>query len=106
MAAPGRWWQWWGRGRRAEELEAGLADEMRFHIEEETRKNLRRGMTPEAARRAAFVRFGGVEALKERTRDEFRPALAQDFWRDMKVGARTMARSPAFAALAILTMGL
>ncbi len=33
---------------------------------------------PGEARRQALVRFGGVEAIKEQTRDEIRPALLED----------------------------
>ena len=64
----------WRRLRYGRTRERGLDDEIRFHIDQQTEKNVRAGMTPEEARRQAFVKFGGVEHLKERTRDEFRPA--------------------------------
>ena len=63
---------------RRDRVEAGLDEEIRFHIEQQTAKNIRAGMTPDEARRQAFVRFGGVEHVKEQTRDEFRPALLED----------------------------
>ena len=56
----------------AHAIEAGLNEEIRFHIDQQTEKNIRAGMTPAEARRQAFVRFGGVEHVKEQTRDEFR----------------------------------
>jgi hypothetical protein len=31
-------------------------------------KNLRSGMTPDEARRQAYIKFGGVERVKESTR--------------------------------------
>ena len=64
-------------------LESGLDDEIRFHVDQQTEKNLRAGMTPQEARRQALIRFGGVEGTRERTRDEIRPALLEDSWRDM-----------------------
>jgi putative ABC transport system permease protein len=92
--------------KRSDDLDRGLNEEIQFHLEQEIQKQMRLGHSPEEARRRAYVRFGGVEPLKERTRDEFRPALLQDFGRDMKVGARMLTRTPAFALAAILTIGL
>jgi predicted permease len=92
--------------KRSDDLDRGLTEEIQFHLEQEIQKQMRLGHGPEEARRRAYVRFGGVEPLKERTRDEFRPAFIQDFGRDMKIGARMLLRAPAFAVAAILTIGL
>jgi predicted permease len=91
---------------RRSQIEDGLNDEIAFHIEEQTAKNIRAGMTPEEARRAALVRFGGVEQVKEATRDEFRAGVLEDFGRDLRYGARVLRRAPGFAIVAILTLGL
>jgi predicted permease len=87
-------------------VEAGLDEEIRFHIDQQTEKNIRAGMTPTEARRRALVRFGGVESVKEQARDEFRPAMFEDFIRDLRYGARILWRVPGFAIVAILTLGL
>jgi hypothetical protein len=55
-----------GRGR----MDAEMDEELRFHIEMATEKNLRAGMSPQEARRQALVAFGGVERFKEKTREE------------------------------------
>jgi putative ABC transport system permease protein len=91
---------------RRSRIEHGLDEEIRFHIEQQTEKNIRAGMTPEDARRAALVRFGGVEQVKEATRDEFRAGMLEDFGRDLRYGARVLLRAPGFAVVAILTLGL
>ena len=96
----------WRRLRYGQHRERGLDQEIRFHIDQQTDKNLRAGMTPDEARRRAFVKFGGVEYLKERTRDEYRPAFLEDFLRDVRYGVRLFLRSRAFAIVAILTLGL
>jgi hypothetical protein len=44
--------------------------------------------------------------VKEQTRDEFRPALVEDFLRDLRYGARVLRRAPGFALVAIITLGL
>lgn len=91
---------------RRREVEDGLAEEIRFHIDQQTEKNIRAGLDPREARRQALIRFGGVERVKERTRDEFRPALLEDFLRDLRYGARVLGRAPGFAMIAIVTLGL
>jgi predicted permease len=90
--------------RRA--VEEGLTEEIRFHLEQQTEKNIRAGMDAGEARRQALIRFGGVEHVKEQTRDEFRPALIEDFVRDLRYGARILRRAPGFALIAIVTLGL
>ena len=45
--------------RRAE-MDRELDEEVRFHLEREIEENVRRGMTPEEARRAAMMSCGGV----------------------------------------------
>ena len=53
-----------------EELDA----ELQFHLEQRTRDYIARGMTPEAARKAAAQRFGDPA----RVRDACAPILAAD----------------------------
>jgi putative ABC transport system permease protein len=96
----------WRRLRYGRTRERGLDDEVRFHLDQQTEKYVRNGLTPEEARRQAFVRFGGVEYLKEHTRDEYRPALLEDFLRDLRYGVRLLVRSKGFAFVSILTLGL
>ena len=91
---------------RRDAVERGLDEEIRFHIDQQTEKNIRAGMNPREARRQAFIKFGGVEQVKEQTRDEFRPALIEDFVRDLRYGARVLRRAPGFALIAIVTLGL
>src|SRR5690606_8832144 len=92
--------------RRAR-VEDGLQDELRFHLEQQTAKNLRAGMSPDAARRRALVSFGGgLERTREQVRDEFRVALLEDVGRDLRYAARSLGRAPAFAIVAILTLGM
>src|SRR5262245_15723933 len=51
-------------------LERELEEEIRSHLEMQIEDNLRQGMSPEDARRAARLRFGGVEQVKETYRDK------------------------------------
>ena len=91
---------------RRDRIEDGLSDEIHFHIDQQTEKNIRAGFDPAEARRQALVKFGGVERVKEQARDEFRPAHVEDFLRDLRYGARVLRRAKSFALVAIGTLGL
>ena len=99
----------WSRIRarlRRGRLENGLDEEIRFHLDQQIDKNLRAGLSPDEARRQAVIRFGGVEGIRERTRDEIRPAWLQDFGRDLRHGTRLLRRAPGFTAAALVTLAL
>jgi predicted permease len=91
------------RGRR---LLESLDDDIRDHIERETRDNLDRGMAPDEARRQAILKFGNVALVKEDTRAIWRrrwlEQLAQDSWYAMRV----LRRRPVYALLSVLTLAL
>jgi putative ABC transport system permease protein len=53
-----------------ERMDADMAEELRFHLDQETGKNLRAGMRPEEARRKALIAFGGLDRFSEETRRE------------------------------------
>jgi hypothetical protein len=55
-----------GKERRDAELAEELESHLQMHIED----NLRAGMTPEEARRAALIQLGGLESVKEAYRDQ------------------------------------
>lgn len=92
--------------RRRGELERGLDEEIRFHIERQAEKHRRGGIAPDEARRRALIDFGGVERARESTRDELRLASIEDLLRDIRHGARALLRAPAFTIAAILTLAL
>jgi putative ABC transport system permease protein len=92
-------------GRRRE-LEDRLEDEILFHVEQQIEKNLRAGLTPDEARRQALIRFGGVEQMRERTRDEFRAAPIEHLARDVRYGLRSLRRHAGFSAMAVLSLAI
>jgi predicted permease len=89
-------------GRQRAELE----EEIRYHIERQAERNVRAGMSPGDARRAAVARFGGVEQAKEAAMDERRPVALDDVVRDLRYGLRTLLRARGFAAISVLTLGI
>ncbi len=90
--------------RSREERE--LAEELAFHIEMETARNLREGMSPAEARRRALVAFGGVEQVRESVRDAWGTRALDSLARDVRYAFRQVARSPGFTAAVVLTLAL
>lgn len=93
---------WGGRARRERELAAEFESHLEMHIDD----NLRAGMTADEARRAALVKFGGMESAKESMRDGWTLVWLETAWQDVRYGARGLRRSPAFAVTAILSLTL
>lgn len=86
--------------------ERELDEELRFHLERAEAEKVRRGMSRSEAARAARLEIGGVESVKERVRGERGTRWLEDLGKDLVFGLRTLRRSPAFAAAAILTLAL
>ena len=63
-------------------------------------------MSPADAKAAALRAFGGIEQRKEEVRDTRRVSWLIDGVRDVRHGVRLLARSPMFAAAAILSLGI
>src|SRR5205085_3755359 len=91
---------------RRDRVERELADELQLHIELEQQKNERLGMLPNDARRAALLRFGGVERYKEEARDARGVRVLETMAQDFRYALRAMRKTPAFTAVVVLTLGL
>jgi predicted permease len=90
---------------RRDAIDAEVNEELRFHVEMETRANIERGMAPVEARRAALLDLGGVTQTKEAVR-EVRTIWLDSTWQDVKYAVRRLRREPGFATTAILTLAL
>jgi len=90
--------------RRAQERE--MDDEMRFHIEMEAAELQRMGLPPAEAHRRALATFGGVQRHKEEGRESRGGAWVEDFLRDARYSFRSLARSPGYTAVVVLTLAL
>src|SRR5262249_34854841 len=63
-----------------------------------------RGMTPEQARRAALVRFGGPTHVMEHNREQRSLSMIENAVRDVRYALRALHKYPAFSLVAIGTL--
>ncbi len=57
-------------------------------------ENIRAGMPPDEAQRAARIELGGVEQVKEQVRDSRTGAFLDSLLQDLRFALRQMRRSP------------
>jgi len=87
-------------------VERELSDELRFHIERETEKYERMGLSRADAERRARLAFGGIERAKEASRDNRGTVLIESTLQDLRYALRGLRSKPAFTAGVVLTLGL
>ncbi len=80
--------------------------ELDAHLAMATQENIRRGMTPEEAARAARVRLGGDTQLKETNRELRGLPFIETAMQDFRFAFRMLRKNPGFSAVAILTLAL
>jgi hypothetical protein len=89
--------------RRAERE---LDEELAFHIERETHKQIAAGATPAAARARALARFGSVPLAADQCRDARGTSFVDALARDVAYAWRTFRRAPLAAATIVGTVAL
>ncbi len=83
-----------------------LREEFEAHLEMETAEYVRRGMSPEDARRKALLASGGMVQAAEAVRDQRGLPWVEGLAADVRYALRALRRAPAFTAVVAVTLAL
>ncbi len=91
---------------RREKLDTEMTEEMRHHLEEQTRRNVQAGMPLREAVYAAQRQFGNVASIQEQVRE----ARGWIFWErvgaNVRLAVRSLAKNPGFTITSVITAAL
>jgi putative ABC transport system permease protein len=83
-----------------------LTTELETHLELLTEENVRRGLSPSEARRAAILRLGGRASIAESWHDQRALPLLDTVPRDLRYAVRRLLHEPSFTAVCVVTLAL
>src|SRR5437016_12825627 len=95
----------WGT-LRLDPRDRELEEELRLHLELAAEDVQRRGGSRQDALREAHLQAGGVVQAMEALREQRGLPWLDDLGRDLRHGLRALRRSPAFTAVALLTLAI
>ena len=100
----------WGKRLRAwvadRNRDRDLGDELECVVEMHIDEYVRDGMTQDEARRRALIEMGGVEQVRQATRDGRGFPWLEELVRDLRYAIRTLLRTPGFSFVAIVVMAI
>jgi len=86
--------------------DSDLDQEIRSHLEMLIEENIRAGMPPGEAQRAARIELGGSEQVKEQVREVRMGNWLHSVASDCRYGLRQLRKNPGFTAVAVVTLAV
>src|SRR5712675_650070 len=87
-------------------VDTDLDLEVHSHLEMLTEENIRAGMSPQEAERAARIELGGIEQVKEQVREERIGNWLRSVSSDCRYGFRQLRKNPGATAVMVFTLAL
>ena len=91
---------------RRDQRDRAFAEELESHLQMHIEDNVRAGMTPEAARRDAILKLGGLESTRQDYRERGTVPFVEHLAQDVRFAVRQLVKNPGFTVTAILMLGL
>jgi putative ABC transport system permease protein len=91
---------------RTSDLDRDFEEELQSHVAMLTEDNLRRGLTPEEARRAALIRVGGAASLRERHREARGWPAVDTLLHDLRFALRLLVKDRWFTGAVVVALAL
>src|SRR5215470_3038182 len=88
------------------EVETDLDDELRAYLDALTAEYERAGIDHAAARRAARLELGNLDAVKDATRDAWAGNSLAVAARELRQTIRSLRRAPVYVVSVVATLGL